>query len=165
MSHAAKNPSKTRTTSSATNVPTKKTYAQNVKAKRRLSKGTWFLLFLLTEFFFINPLNVISKHKTHEQQNREQQLEENLIASLSERQRRSYFRKLERGDDEGAEKILEKARNAEEDDDDWSFGESELEDDDEDEEEELEELEDEEDEEDDEISEGVSKMNMLAKEE
>ncbi|KAJ3091200.1 hypothetical protein HK102_001340 [Quaeritorhiza haematococci] len=43
---------------------------------------------------------------------KEEQEKQNLLASLTERQRRSYLRKLDRGDEEGAAKVLERAKNA-----------------------------------------------------
>ncbi|KAI9357990.1 hypothetical protein DFJ73DRAFT_794171 [Zopfochytrium polystomum] len=41
----------------------------------------------------------------------EKQQEESVRASMTERQRRSYLRKLEAGDEEGAERIVDKVRN------------------------------------------------------
>ena len=42
---------------------------------------------------------------------------EQMIRSMPERQRRSYLRKLERGDDEGADKMLESVKGSQSDDD------------------------------------------------
>ncbi|KAJ3037987.1 hypothetical protein HDV00_001190 [Rhizophlyctis rosea] len=69
---------------------------------------------------------------------KEEQERERILGGMTERQRRSYLRRLERGDDEGAEKVLAAAA-ARGNDDGWSdfddFEDDEDEDDDADEEE------------------------------
>ncbi|KAJ3031528.1 UNVERIFIED_CONTAM: hypothetical protein HDU68_003064 [Siphonaria sp. JEL0065] len=53
----------------------------------------------------------------------EKQNEERLLAAMTERQRRSYHRKLERGDDAGAQRIGDRVSRADKDDDsDFDFG-------------------------------------------
>ncbi|KAI8913973.1 hypothetical protein DFJ77DRAFT_501253 [Powellomyces hirtus] len=61
---------------------------------------------------------VISDVKTPAQRLKEQQEQAAVLASMSERQRRSYLRKMDRGDDEGAEKLATAA--AEKEDGGWS---------------------------------------------
>ncbi|TPX37758.1 hypothetical protein SmJEL517_g00669 [Synchytrium microbalum] len=75
----------------------------------------------------------------------EQQSLEALLASMSERHRRSYLRKMDKGDTEGAEKIVAKAQATNADDEDDFDLEDDLED------------EEDEDEDDDEEAESVSK--------
>ncbi|KAJ3414547.1 hypothetical protein HDV05_006461 [Chytridiales sp. JEL 0842] len=70
--------------------------------------------------------------KTQSELAAEKQAEERLLSRMSERQRRSYLRKLERGDEEGAErikgKIVERGAGSDSDYDDDDFDFSDLED-------------------------------------
>ncbi|KAI8622048.1 hypothetical protein BC830DRAFT_1250153 [Chytriomyces sp. MP71] len=60
----------------------------------------------------------------------DKQNEERLLSLMTERQRRSYMRKLERGDDEGASKISERITGkGDDDDDDFEFSDEDFEDD------------------------------------
>ncbi|KAI8851372.1 hypothetical protein BC829DRAFT_425040 [Chytridium lagenaria] len=59
--------------------------------------------------------------KTADQIHQEKQALENLVASMTERQRRSYLRKMDRGDEEGARAIVDKFANAKADDSDFDF--------------------------------------------
>ncbi|KAI8812468.1 hypothetical protein BJ742DRAFT_792406 [Cladochytrium replicatum] len=56
------------------------------------------------------PDEIVSTEKpTSEDTNKESQDHERLLSIMSERQKRSYLRKIEKGDEAGAEKIREKA--------------------------------------------------------
>ncbi|KAJ3144422.1 hypothetical protein HDU89_008248 [Geranomyces variabilis] len=77
---------------------------------------------------------VISDHKPASQRLREEQEQQQLLASMSERQRRSYLRKIARGDEDGACKIAQVA--AEKEDGGWSDFDDDLDGDDDEEEEE-----------------------------
>ncbi|EGF77663.1 hypothetical protein BATDEDRAFT_91619 [Batrachochytrium dendrobatidis JAM81] len=71
--------------------------------------------------------------KTNDQVVRETQEQQVLIEKLNERQRRSYLRKIGRGDSEGAEKVLTRAESmAKPDMDDWPTSDESDDDDDED---------------------------------
>ncbi|KAI9342561.1 hypothetical protein BDR26DRAFT_859177 [Obelidium mucronatum] len=62
-----------------------------------------------------------SAAKTPAELQLEKQNEERLLAAMTERQRRSYLRKLERGDDAGAQRIGDRVAQAGSDADDADF--------------------------------------------
>ncbi|KAI9102656.1 hypothetical protein DFS34DRAFT_701455 [Phlyctochytrium arcticum] len=72
-----------------------------------------------------SPDVVPSEVKTPAERLKESQEEQRVLASMSERQRRTYLRRMERGDEEGAQKVKEVAEAKEGDGDFSDFDDSE----------------------------------------